>query len=125
MRPFFFAAKAEHTAAAALLKHVKQFVLLRHDFITSTTASQKDSNGIPSMRSALSKATISDSVDEWDTTDCFLHTALRGKNVLGPTRAANKPVVDLEVETQSAKEASVNSMMVSLSAESPIQPWRQ
>ena len=90
--------------------------------MTSTTASQNESNGMPSMRSALSRATISDSVDEWDTTVCFLHTALRGKKVLGPTRAAYNPVVDFEVETQSAKEASVNSMMESLSAESPIQP---
>ena len=94
LRPFFFAAKAEHTAAAAPLRHVRQPRLSRHDFMTSTTASQNESKGMPSMRSALSRATISDSVDEWDTTVCFLHTALRGKNVLGPTRAAYNPVVD-------------------------------
>ena len=70
----------------------------------------------------MSSATISDSVEECDTTVCFLHTALIGKNVLGPTRAAKMPVVDFDVERQSAYEASVKSIMEILSAESPIHP---
>ena len=70
----------------------------------------------------MSSATISDSVEEWDTAVCFLHTALSGKNVFGPTNAANMPVVDFDVETQYAYEASVKSMMDILAAESPIHP---
>ena len=87
-----------------------------------TTASQKDNNGKPSTRSDVSNATISDSVEEWDTTDCFLQTAFNGKKELGPTNAANTPVVDREVPTQSAKDASVKSMSDKVSAGSPIQP---
>ena len=95
------------------------------DFPVATTASQNERSGSPSMRRAVSRATISDSVEEWETTICFLQMAFKGKNVLGPTNAAKIPVVDLELCTQSAKEASVKSMMESLSAESPIQPCRQ
>ena len=76
------------------------------------------------MRSAVSRATISDYVEEWETTVCFLQTALIGKKELGPTMAAKMPVVDLDVVTQSAYEASVNNMMESLSAESPIKPCK-
>ena len=116
------AASAEQTAEAACPMHSMTPDLSRHDLATSTTASQKDNNGRPSMRSALSRATISDSVEEWETTVCFLHTALRGKKELGPTKATNNPVVDLEDETQSAKEASVKSMIDNLSAGSPSHP---
>ena len=87
-----------------------------------TTASQKESNGKPSTRKAVSRATISDSVDECETTVCFLHTAFSGKNVLGPTNAAKTPVVERDVLTQSANDASVNIMIDRCSAESPIQP---
>ena len=61
------------------------------------TASQKEISGSPSTRRHVSRATISDSVEEWDTTVCFLQMALSGKNVLGPTNAAKMPVVDLEL----------------------------
>ena len=71
------AASTEQTAEAACPMHPKTLDWSRHDLVTSATASQKDSNGRPSMRSALSRATISDSVEEWETTVCFLHTALR------------------------------------------------
>ena len=87
-----------------------------------TTASQKESSGKPSIRRAVPNAAISDSVEECETTVCFLHTAFSGKNVLGPTSAAKTPVVDREVLTQSANEASVNIMIERCSAESPIQP---
>ena len=71
------AAKTEQTAAAACPMHPRTLVVSRHDLLTSTTASQKESNGRPSMRSALSRATISDSVEEWETTVCMLQTAFR------------------------------------------------
>ena len=119
---FFLAAREEQTAAAACPEQLRQPCFSRQLLPTSTTASQKDSSGRPSMRSELSSATISDSVEEWETTVCFLHTAFRGKNVLGPTKAAKMPVVLLEELTQSAKEASVKSIIDNLSAESPIQP---
>ena len=87
-----------------------------------TTASQKESKGRPSTRNAVSRATISDSVDECETTVCFLHTAFNGKKVLGPTKAVKTPVVERDVLTQSANDASVNIMIDKCSAESPIQP---
>ena len=85
-----------------------------------TTAPQKENNGSPSVRKAVSKATISDSVEEWETTVCFLQTALSGKNNFGQT-----PAEDFEVLTHYAKEASVKSTVESSSAVSPIQPCRQ
>eukprot|EP00959_Pyramimonas_sp_CCMP1952_P031159 653138-Pyramimonas_sp.AAC.1 len=68
----------------------------RRVLATSTTGSQNESSGRPSSRGAESRATISDSVDECDTTVELLHTALTGKIVLGPTSAAKTRVVDLE-----------------------------
>ena len=67
------------------------------DFPVATTASQNERSGSPSMRRAVSRATISDSVEEWETTVCFLQIALRGKKVFGPTNAAKMPVVDFEL----------------------------
>ena len=93
--------------------------------VTKGTAMHKKKAGKPSNLKELSKATISDSVEEWETTVCFLQTAFSGKKVLGPTNAAKMPVVLLEVEVQSAKDASENNMMQSLSAVSPIQPCKQ
>ena len=97
-------------------------ILVWAGFAKPTTASQKESSGKPSIRRAVSKATISDSVEECETTVCFLQTAFSGKKVLGPTSAAKTPVVDRDVLTQSANEASVNIMIDRCSAESPIQP---
>ena len=102
-------------------RHFRHPLLSLQVLVTRVTASQKESSGSPSRRRELSKATISDSVEECETTVCFLQTALSGKKVFGPTKAAKMPVVLLEDETQSAKDASVN-IMHNLSAESPIQP---
>ena len=93
--------------------------------VLEITAYQNERSGRPSTRRQVSRATISDSVDEWETTVCFLHMALRGKKVFGPTKAAKIPVVDLELCTQSANEASVKIMIANLSAGSPIQPCKQ
>ncbi len=51
-----------------------------------TTMSQNPRTGRPSTRRAVSRATISLSVDEWLTTVCFFDKALIGMNVFGPTR---------------------------------------
>ena len=107
LRRFFFAANV---------------VVVGVGVLNPTIASQKESSGKPSTRNAVSRATISDSVEECETTVCFLHTAFNGKNVLGPTNAAKIPVVEREVLTQSANDASVNIMIERCFAESPIQP---
>jgi hypothetical protein len=65
--------------------------------MTATTTSQKPKTGRPSTLRAVSRATISDSVELWDTHVCFFAMALRGKKVRGPTRATKVPEVDLEV----------------------------
>ncbi len=122
---FFLAANVGHIAVSARPWQLRQVFFSLHVLATPATASPNESNGNPSSRSAESRATISDSVDECDTTVCFLHTALTGKNVLGPTSAAKTPVVDLDDAMQSANEASVKSMMDNLSDESPIHPCKQ
>ena len=57
------------------------------DWRVRIAVSQNVSAGKPSTRREVSRATISDSVEECETTVCFLHIALRGANVLGPTTA--------------------------------------
>ena len=122
---FFLAARAGQMVVTSCEREIKHPLLSRQVLVTRVTASQNESSGKPSNLKELSKATISDSVEEWETTVCFLQTAFNGKKVLGPTNAAKMPVVLLEVEVQSAKDASENNMMQSLSAVSPIQPCRQ
>ena len=48
-------------------------------------------NGNASVLSPRSAATISDSVVEWLTADCFLDKAQSGKKLVGPCNAQNTP----------------------------------
>ena len=57
------------------------------DWSVRIAVSQNVSAGKPSTRRDVWRATISDSVEECDTTVCFLQIALSGANVRGPTTA--------------------------------------
>jgi hypothetical protein len=94
-------------------------------FITATTTSQNPRRGSPSTLRAVSRATISDSVELWLTQVCFFAIAFIGKKVLGPTRATKAPEVDLEVWTQSAKDASEKQRTVRSLQSSPTKPSRE
>eukprot|EP00959_Pyramimonas_sp_CCMP1952_P328999 6887907-Pyramimonas_sp.AAC.1 len=79
----------------------------------------------PSLWRAASSAAISDSVEEWATAVCFLHTDLMGKNASGPARATKTPKVDFDVLTQSADEAPGNSAIEIWFGTSRTHPHRQ
>ena len=80
----------------------------------------KSRHGIPSILMAASRATISASVDEWDTAPCFLHSHVIGRNELGPISIRKAPVVDLLSVMSVAKLASTNKISRSLSGVSPM-----
>ena len=52
---------------------------------------------------------ISDSVLEWETQDCVLHSAEMGAKVDGPINAAKHPLVDFDSRVSPAKSASENT----------------
>ena len=70
------------------------------------TCSKNHNIGTPSSRNTVSRATISDSVDECETTVWPLQSALIGAKVFFPTRAMKAPMVDLEVRLSPAQSAS-------------------
>ena len=73
--------------------------------------SQKVITGKPSPLNAESSATISDSVEERETTDCLLLIAETMAKLLGPTRATIAPDVDLLVLKSPANPASTYMTM--------------
>ena len=76
---------------------------------SSVTNSQNVKACRPSQRMACSAATIPRSVVECETHVCFLHEAVIGANVFGPTIARYAPLVDLAFVRPPAKSASVKS----------------
>ena len=67
---------------------------------------RRSRHGMPSMRSAASRATISASVDECETCPCFLHIQVNGTIVRGPSIHKQAALVDFESSKPHAKLAS-------------------
>ena len=65
------------------------------------------SAGNPSRRTAALAATISVSGVPCETHVCFLDTPFNKKNVFGPVKAMNIPVVDFDGSLFPAKSASL------------------
>ena len=73
----------------------------------SQTASQRLRIGSASVRMAMSRATISDSEEECETTVCFLQIAVIGASAFDPTNASKLANVDLLLFVSSANDASL------------------
>merc|ERR1711879_612709 len=85
----------------------------------STTDSQRNKAGTPSILVKASRALISASVLEWEMAPCFLHNQVRVPKVLGPMRHTRPPLVDLLSRRSDAKLASENIASRISSAVSP------
>ena len=81
--------------------------------------SQKDRNGIPSFRTAMSSATVSASVEECETTDWRRQKEESGAHVWRPANTMNAPEVDRLVVMSPARSASLYKSSVRSSALSP------
>ena len=76
---------------------------------TETIRSHSSRAGKPSNLSPVSRETISDSVELWETDVCFLHIQLIGTNVWLPKTHNVPPEVDFESSRSPAKSESWNS----------------
>ena len=76
---------------------------------TETIRSHNSRAGKPSNLNPVSKETISDSVELWETAVCFLHIQLIGTNVWLPKMHNVPPEVDFESSRSPAKSESWNS----------------
>ena len=81
----------------------------------------RQEEGNPTARKARFAAVTSASVDDIAVDVCFLENAVKGKNVLGPTRANKHPLVE-RLSCSPAWSESANNHVLHSAGESPMKP---